>query len=62
WEIKYIKKGNEKNRKLRQATKQEALTQLERYRQAQCFAERNDVKYAAIIFTGKDKYEACELT
>ncbi|MDR1341712.1 MAG: ATP-binding protein [Prevotellaceae bacterium] len=62
WEIKYIKKGNEKNRKLRQAAKQEALVQLERYRQAACFAERDDVKYAAIIFIGKDKYEMHELT
>jgi hypothetical protein len=62
WEIKYIKKGDEKNKKLLQAVKQEALDQLSRYRQAQCFAARNDVRFAVIMFIGKDKYEAHELT
>ncbi|MDR0415069.1 MAG: AAA family ATPase [Prevotellaceae bacterium] len=62
WEIKYVKKSNEKNKKLLQAVKKEAFDQLARYRQAQDFAARSDVRYAVIIFIGKDRYEAHELT
>jgi hypothetical protein len=62
WEIKYIKEGDEKKKNLRQAVKKEALAQLTRYRQAQYFAQRADVRFAAIIFIGKERYEAYELT
>lgn len=59
WEVKYIKKG-EKTKATLQRAKEHAFDQIERYRNAQCFSNRNDVRYAAIIFIGKDKYEIHE--
>jgi hypothetical protein len=59
WEVKYLKKG-EKTKTSLQHAREQAFAQLDRYRQAQYFSMRNDVRYAAIIFIGKDKYEIHE--
>jgi hypothetical protein len=39
----------------------EAFAQLERYRSSHRLAGRRDVRYLAIVFTGKDRYEMKEL-
>ncbi|MGD9556340.1 MAG: PD-(D/E)XK nuclease domain-containing protein [Mangrovibacterium sp.] len=54
WEVKYLKKEDEGQLPARKA---EALAQLERYRGSERFRDRTDVKYAALLFTGKDRYE-----
>jgi hypothetical protein len=59
WEVKYVKKG-EKNEAALQDAKEQAFAQLDRYRKAKYFANRSDIRYAAIIFIGKDKYEIHE--
>jgi hypothetical protein len=43
------------------AKKQDAINQLQKYRQADIFKDKTDVKYAAVVFTGKDKYEVQEV-
>jgi hypothetical protein len=58
WEIKYVKKSDAKSVEKKQ---QEALAQLEKYRNSHLFAGRTDVRYLSIVFTGKDKYEIVEL-
>ena len=60
WEVKYVKKG-EKSKAALQSAKKEAFTQIDRYRKANYFSARTDVRYAAIIFVGKEKYEIHEL-
>ncbi|GHT19425.1 hypothetical protein AGMMS4957_03650 [Bacteroidia bacterium] len=57
WELKYLKKGD---RKALQSARNDARTQLDKYRNAREFAERTDVRFASIIFIGKDKFEAEE--
>ncbi|MDR3334073.1 MAG: PD-(D/E)XK nuclease domain-containing protein, partial [Treponema sp.] len=57
WELKYLKK--EDSGKL-EAKRTAAAAQLEKYRQSSLFSSRTDVKYAALIFIGKDRYEVCE--
>jgi hypothetical protein len=57
WEVKYIKKESESELKDK---RQEALAQLEKYSRANRFANRADVKFASLIFTGKDRYEITE--
>jgi hypothetical protein len=59
WEIKYLKKNDETPEAL-QAKRDEANVQLQKYRRSQLFAERNDLKFASIIFIGKDRYEINE--
>lgn len=54
WEIKYVKKTDAK---YIEQKRKEALAQLEKYRTAHLFAERSDVRYLAVVFIGKDKYE-----
>ncbi|MDR3341710.1 MAG: ATP-binding protein, partial [Treponema sp.] len=53
WELKYLKK--EDSGKL-EAKRAAAMTQLEKYRQSSLFSSRTDVKYATLIFIGKDKF------
>jgi hypothetical protein len=60
WEIKYLKKNDETPEAL-QAKRDEANVQLQKYCRSQLFAERNDLKFASIIFIGKDRYEINEL-
>jgi hypothetical protein len=54
WEIKYLKKENEGELKAKQ---NKAIEQLEQYSCSALFANRDDVRFASIIFIGKDKYE-----
>jgi hypothetical protein len=58
WEIKYVKK--EEGGAL-QKKRDEARTQLEKYRRSHLFAGRSDVRFLSVIFIGKDKYELEEL-
>jgi hypothetical protein len=58
WELKYIK---DKDADMLPIKREEAIKQLQRYRQAGMFREREDVKYAAVMFVGKDKYEVHEV-
>jgi len=58
WEVKYLKKEDEGQLP---AKKEEALAQLEKYRRSDRFKDRTDVRYAALLFTGKDHYEIAEL-
>jgi hypothetical protein len=60
WEIKYVKKSDEANNAILQAKRDEARTQLTKYRDSHLFADRTDVRYLSIIFIGKDKYEIIE--
>jgi hypothetical protein len=59
WEVKYIKKDRKSKAALHDAREQ-AFAQIDRYRKAHYFANRSDIRYAAIIFIGKDKYEIHE--
>jgi hypothetical protein len=58
WEIKYIKKADAKNV---ETAREQARTQLEKYRYSHLFAGRKDVRFLSILFIGKDKYEMAEL-
>ena len=58
WEVKYLKKEDEAQLA---AGKAAALAQLEKYRRSDRFRSRTDVKYAALLFTGKDRYEIVNL-
>jgi hypothetical protein len=53
WELKYLKK--EDSGKL-EAKRAAVTAQLEKYRQSPLFSSRTDVKYASLIFIGKDRY------
>jgi len=58
WEVKHLKKDDEGQLP---AKKEEALTPLQKYRRSDQFRRRTDVKYAALLFTGKDRYEIVDL-
>jgi hypothetical protein len=58
WELKYLKASDKD--KLPNIKKQ-ATKQLQKYKQAELFKNETDVKFAAIIFIGKDKYEIVEV-
>jgi hypothetical protein len=59
WEIKYVKKEDAKSKKstVLKEKREEARSQLQKYRASYFFAGRTDVKYLSVIFIGKDKYE-----
>jgi hypothetical protein len=63
WEIKYVKKEdvNKKKNNILKEKREEARTQLKKYRDSPMFAERTDVRYLSLIFIGKDKYEIEEV-
>ncbi|GHT48589.1 hypothetical protein AGMMS49982_00130 [Bacteroidia bacterium] len=54
WELKYLKKGD---RKALHSARNDARAQLEKYRNSREFAGRADMRFASIIFIGKDKFE-----
>jgi hypothetical protein len=58
WELKYLK-TNDKNKLT--DVKNQATKQLQKYKQAEQFKNKTDVKFAAIIFIGKDSYEIVEV-
>jgi hypothetical protein len=60
WELKYLKKDDATTAQVK-ATLEAALAQLERYRQSALFRGRSDVKFAALLFTGKDQYQVVPL-
>jgi hypothetical protein len=57
WEVKYLKKEDAGTLESKRTA---AAAQLEKYRRSSLFSSRTDVKYAALIFIGKDQYEVCE--
>jgi hypothetical protein len=64
-EIKYIKKSNAEtvdtdNHIPLQVARDEARIQLEKYRSSQRFVGRDDLRFASILFIGKDRYEINE--
>jgi hypothetical protein len=58
FELKYIKVAD-KNKL--PDVKNQATKQLQKYKQAEQFKNKTDVKFAAIIFIGKDQYEIVEV-
>jgi hypothetical protein len=58
WEIKYIKTEDERNLK---TVQDKSVGQLKRYKRSARFENRNDVKFASILFVGKDRYEIIEV-
>jgi hypothetical protein len=60
WELKYIKKDDATKEKVA-ATLEAAQTQLEKYRASALFAGRDDVKFAALLFIGKEAYHLIPL-
>jgi hypothetical protein len=61
WEIKYVKKSDSKKKKLIAEKKNEAIQQLRDYKQSNLFKDRTDVRFIAIVFTGKSEYFAEEV-
>jgi hypothetical protein len=59
WEIKYLKKSDIQTLP---AVREEACKQLKRYLSNKEMTGRNDLKSAAILFIGKDKYEIINFT
>jgi hypothetical protein len=55
WELKYLKKADATEEQVA-ATLEAARAQLARYRASALFAARNDVKFAALLFIGKEAY------
>jgi hypothetical protein len=58
WELKYLKVADKD--KLPNV-KQQATKQLLKYKQDQQFKNKTDVKFAAIIFIGKEYYEIVQV-
>ena len=56
WELKYIKQADSGNIKLLQSMKKDAKEKLHRYKNSNLFKNRTDVRYLAVVFTGKTKY------
>jgi hypothetical protein len=54
WELKYLKADDSSSLP---AARDHALSQLAKYRASPLFSGRTDIKYAAIIFIGKQDYE-----
>jgi hypothetical protein len=60
WELKYLKKDDATAEKVA-ATIKEAQAQLDKYRASVLFAGRSDVKFAALLFIGKEAYQLITL-
>ena len=56
WEIKYVKQSDSKNTKLIKSKQKEAAEQLQRYKNSNLFKDRTDVRFVAVVFTGKNGY------
>ncbi|MDR1097550.1 MAG: ATP-binding protein [Tannerella sp.] len=59
WELKYAKTGDSEQAVAGKFA--EAFVQLEKYRSSHRLSERRDVRYLAIVFIGKERYEMKEL-
>jgi hypothetical protein len=62
FEIKYIKKSDGNNPAVLQEKRNAAREQLNKYRASHLFAGRTDVRYLAVIFTGKNQVETEEIS
>jgi hypothetical protein len=60
WELKYLKKDDATKAQVT-ATLEAARTQLEKYQRSALFAGRDDVKFATLLFIGKDQYQLVPL-
>jgi hypothetical protein len=60
WELKYLKKDDATEAQVA-TTLKAARAQLEKYCASALFAERDDVKFAALLFIGKDQYQLVPL-
>jgi hypothetical protein len=60
WELKHLKKDDATKAQVA-TTLEAARMQLEKYRQSVLFAGRDDVKFAALLFIGKDQYQLVPL-
>jgi hypothetical protein len=58
WELKYVKTSD--NEQAVADKFAEAFVQLEKYRSSHRLAERKDMRYLAVVFIGKDRYEMRE--
>jgi hypothetical protein len=56
WEIKNIKQKDAQDNNLIETAKAEAIEQLQRYKSSNLFKDKTDVRYLAVIFTGKSEY------
>jgi len=56
WELKYVKETDAGNDALIEVKKKEAKEQLQRYKTSNHFKDRNDIRYLAVVFTGKKNY------
>jgi hypothetical protein len=56
WELKYLKKDDATEAQVA-TTLAAAHAQLEKYRRSALFAGRDDVKFATLLFIGKEQYE-----
>jgi hypothetical protein len=54
WELKYVKQADANDNDIIDAKKNEALTQLQRYKTSNLFKDRKDVRYLMIVFVGKN--------
>jgi hypothetical protein len=61
WELKYLKK-DEATEAVVVTTLEAARVQLEKYQGSALFAGRDDVKFAALLFIGKDQYQLVPLS
>jgi hypothetical protein len=61
WEIKYLKKKDADSEKTLNEKREEARTQLKKYRDSSLFSGRTDMRYLSLIFIGKDRYEMEEI-
>ena len=55
-ELKYIKQADAGDEQLIAARRAEATEQLQRYKASAFFKNRTDVRYLALVFTGKKSY------
>jgi hypothetical protein len=60
WELKYLKKKDATKEKVA-TTLAAAQAQLEKYRRSTLFVGRDDVKFAALLFIGKERYQIVPL-
>ena len=56
WEIKYVKQKEAKKKKVIEAKQKEAIEQLQLYKNSNYFKNKTDVRFLAVVFTGKSGY------
>jgi len=61
WEVKYVKQKDAKKKNLIQEKKKEAIDQLQLYKNSNYFKNKTDVRFLAVVFTGKSGYYVEEI-